>query len=172
MAEIRGFSAIPERRRANKADVSAFFGVSLPTVNEWVKKGCPVIQKGIGAGIPWIFDLLEVMLWKYGATERDDQLTPDQMLPKDRKDWYDSELKRTELERKSGLLIPAGDAQVAIATAFSVISQHLRSMPDNLERRIGISPELAEQIERETDEYLNELANALNMLTPAILTDD
>jgi phage terminase Nu1 subunit (DNA packaging protein) len=168
MADIRAFSNIPERRRANKAEVAIFFDVALTTVNDWVKKGCPVVQKGVGKGIPWLFDLLEVMLWKYGAQVRDDELSPEQMQPKERKDWYDSELKRTQLEQSQRKLIPAEEVEIAISTAFAVIAQHLRSMPDNLERKLGISPEIAESIELANDEYLNALANSLSALPVAI----
>lgn len=48
---------------ANKHEVAAFFEVSLPTVDAWLRKGMPYEQKG-GKGKPWIFDLRKVNEWR------------------------------------------------------------------------------------------------------------
>ena len=60
----------------------------------------------------------------------------------------------------------------AIRTAFAAIGQSLRSIPDNLERRIGISPAVAEQIEEILDEEMTALADRLANLTPGMAMED
>jgi hypothetical protein len=52
----------------------------------------------------------------------------------------------------------------AVAMVISSFVQTARSIPDNLERRLGISPEIAQAIGAELDESLNNLADELEMI--------
>ena len=52
----------------------------------------------------------------------------------------------------------------AVAMVISSFVQTMRSIPDNLERRLGISPEVAQAIGTELDESLNNLAYELEMI--------
>jgi hypothetical protein len=52
----------------------------------------------------------------------------------------------------------------AVAMVISSFVQTMRSIPDNLERRLGISPEVAQAIGTELDESLNNLADELEMI--------
>jgi hypothetical protein len=52
-----------ERNLASKAELADFFSVSLPTVDSWIRKGCPYEQKG-SHGKPWVFDLAAVAKWR------------------------------------------------------------------------------------------------------------
>lgn len=47
---------------ANRSQLAAFFGVSMPTVDGWVRNGCPVIQRG-GRGVEWQFGTGDVARW-------------------------------------------------------------------------------------------------------------
>jgi phage terminase Nu1 subunit (DNA packaging protein) len=49
-------------RICNKAQLAEFFEISLPTVDAWMRKGCPVVARG-HRGIGYQFDLLHVLLW-------------------------------------------------------------------------------------------------------------
>lgn len=48
--------------------------------------------------------------------------------------------------------------QEATATALSALAQTLRSVPDNLERKLGVSPELALEVGIQIDAALNDVA--------------
>jgi phage terminase Nu1 subunit (DNA packaging protein) len=84
-----GIKAVPSSRRVpdirvfNKADIAAAFEVSLPTVNLWIKNGCTVLQKG-SKGIAWELDIFEVFRWRFKLSRTDDEVSPEEMLPKDR----------------------------------------------------------------------------------------
>ena len=169
MANIETLTQIPERRKANKMEVAHFFGVSLPTIDNWIMKDCPVIQRGAGRGTPWVFDLLDVALWRYGNQPTSNDIDPDSLSPRERRDWFESELKKIQFQKEQRQLIPAEEVETVVATAFSTIAQHIRSMPDNLERKLGISSELAEAIEIANDDYLEELAISLSKI--AMLED-
>lgn len=47
----------------NRADLADTFGISLPTVDAWVKKGCPVVERG-SKGRQWVFDTAVVHDWR------------------------------------------------------------------------------------------------------------
>lgn len=46
----------------NRAELAAFFGYSLPTIDTWVRKGCPVRQTG-DRGRSYEFDVAAVHRW-------------------------------------------------------------------------------------------------------------
>jgi beta-glucosidase-like glycosyl hydrolase len=80
-----------------------------------------------------------------------------------------SKRERSELSYKieSGQVVSRQAVQQASATALAVAAQSLRSLPDNLERKLGLSPQVAEQIELTIDAILTDLSLALQaMHTP------
>lgn len=159
--------AVPQGRAANKAELAQFFDTSLPTIEQWVRKGCPYAQKG-ARGVPWVFDLLQVAEWKFsGRSSAAEDFDPDQLTPTDRKAWFDSESKRRDLQVRDRELIESEEVERGIATAFATISQAIRTIPDNIERVASPGAEVIEAIERITDEALNVLADQLSGMAPA-----
>lgn len=69
-----------------------------------------------------------------------------------------------ELKIKSGEYVERAAVIQATATAYASVAQTLRSIPDHLERRLGISPELAEEIGRQIDESLSSLATEFELM--------
>lgn len=47
----------------NRKQAASYCGVSLPTLDAWVKKGCPYVQRG-SKGKEWKFDLALVSAWR------------------------------------------------------------------------------------------------------------
>lgn len=129
---------IPESRIANKAEVAEFFGITLPGLDGWIRKGCPYISKG-SKGIGWQFDLLAVAEWKFmpDGTEFD----PDELSPRDRKDWYDSEKKKRELQVRDAELYVAHEYDRTFSKILKSVAMGLETLPDVVERSAGISTE-------------------------------
>lgn len=48
--------------QVNRSGLAGTFGVSLPTIDNWVSKGAPVVSKG-GRGVEWVFDTAEIARW-------------------------------------------------------------------------------------------------------------
>ncbi|MCK7461100.1 MAG: DUF1441 family protein [Sphingobacterium sp.] len=163
--------SIPDIRRANKAQVAQFFDISLPTVETWIRQGAPVAQRG-ARGVSWVIDLLALAEWRFSSRTNQGGIDPETLPPGERKLWYDGETKRRELQVRDRELIPVADVEQAIATAFSAIAQGIRSIPDNLERRIGCSPDVAEAVERILDEEMTALSERLADLAPVTESDD
>lgn len=52
-----------EGRPLNRAELASLCGVSLPTVDNWVEKGCPYVERG-SKGREWQFDSAAVIDWR------------------------------------------------------------------------------------------------------------
>ncbi|CAG2126893.1 hypothetical protein LMG31506_00225 [Cupriavidus yeoncheonensis] len=75
-----------------------------------------------------------------------------------------ADLNELEFKIKSGEYVARAAVVQATATAYAAIAQALRSLPDNLERRLALDPEVAEEIGRQIDEALGELAGVLEKM--------
>ena len=73
-------------------------------------------------------------------------------------------LNELELKIKSGEYVARAQVRQASATMLATISQTLRSISDNLERR-GVQPEVCVQVEAAVNETLADAARDLAMLT-------
>lgn len=151
-------------RMGSKAACAEFFGVSLPTVESWIRKGMPVVQRG-AKGIAWAIDLCAAAEWRF-AGPADSEVNPDDMAPTDRKAWYEGETKRRDLQIRDRELIPAGDVERVVSTAFAGIAAGLRAIPDLLERKYGIAGDVAEKVAEAQDLELEALADRLAVLAP------
>lgn len=69
-----------------------------------------------------------------------------------------------EFRVKAGMYLPREAIKSALAEAFQTVAQSLRSIPDNLERRIGATPEVAEAVSAAIDEAMGELAYAMEQM--------
>ena len=156
-------------RTGNKAACAEFFGVSLPTIEGWVRRGMPVVQRG-DKGIGWVIDLCAVAEWKFG-NQTSSTADPESMTPIERKAWYEGETKRRDLQIRDRELIPAGDVERTIATAFAAISTGLRAIPDLLERKYGLSGEIAGNVSEALDLELEALADRLATLAPVTVDE-
>lgn len=153
-------------REANKAQAAEFFQVSVNTIDAWLRRGAPVVERG-AAGRPWKIDLWRMAQWRLQASGAGDgDAAPERMTPQDRKAWYESEIKRRDLQRLDGELVPVEDVERVIATAFAAIAQELRALPDNLERRFGVPGDVAERVEEGVFRVMDELADRLSVLAP------
>ncbi len=132
-------SNISKKRLANKAEIAEFFEISLPSVESWIRRGMPVIQKG-GRGISWQIDLLAVARWKFSPDDADSD-DPEDMSPKDRLDHWRGAREKTKHLEEQGELIPAHDVEQQIATVYKGIAQAIETFPDQAEREHGASPE-------------------------------
>jgi phage terminase Nu1 subunit (DNA packaging protein) len=155
-------------RQANKRQIAEFFGVSTNTIGAWISRGCPVTKAGEGPGDPWVLDALAVAEWRYTGPEADEieNGRPEDFQPSDRKAWFESERVRRELQVKDRELIRVSEVEEVVATAFALIAQELRTLPDSLERRAGLSGEVTGLVDTHVSDALAALATRLEELSP------
>lgn len=133
---------VPRVRLANKLGVCAFFDITLGALNNWIRRGCPFLAAGDNES-EWEFDLLAVAVWRYGTDggEGGDGgevvSNPDTLPPLERKQWYEGENKRLDLQVRKRSLIPAQEVEAASALAFATVAESLKSLLDNLDRVAG-----------------------------------
>jgi len=146
MDQVVEISSVTKLRRANKAELAEIFDVSVPAVNGWVRRGCPVVKRGSRC-VPWVFDAIEVAEWRAKGPKAAGGIEPELLPPSERKAWYESETKRRELQVRDKELLPVEEVEEVVARTFAHVAQFLASIPDNLERRCGLSGEMAEQVD-------------------------
>lgn len=76
-----------------------------------------------------------------------------------------ADLNELDLAIKRGEYVPRAEVQAATATALSALSQTLRSVPDNLERTLGLSPDISQEVGRQIDAALDDMATRFEELT-------
>lgn len=160
---ISSARSIPLSRRANKADVAGWFGVSLVAVDGWIRRGCPAVQQG-KKGTPWVFDLLEVAEWRFsGKVSADDDapFDPERLSPTDRRAWYEGEDKRISIAHRMGDLVTVDEYRDELARILKPIADCLETLPDVLERKCGLPPDAVIMMQAIIDEQRAALADRL-----------
>lgn len=84
------------------------------------------------------------------------------LKPTDRKAYYESELKRIELEAVLGNYMHTDEAHQYLADLFKEMDLRLSILPDNIERKEGIKAELTLSIEQEVDKIRLLLVSAID----------
>lgn len=84
---------------------------------------------------------------------------------KARKETALAGLNELNLKIKTGEYLPRAAYQEATATLIAMLSQGLRSLPDTIERKFGLSPDVLQLIEKTIDESLSEIAETLALFT-------
>lgn len=108
MKVVGADSITPNIRVFNKAEIIEAFEVTSPTLDAWVRKGCPVLQRG-ARGVAWEFDVFEVFKWKNDIGQQEETDDPEQLSPKERLDYYRGCRERDNYRREQGELIHADD---------------------------------------------------------------
>lgn len=81
-----------------------------------------------------------------------------------RKEAANADMAELEVKIKVGQFGDREQFRQAAATAVASMVQTLRSIPDNLERKLGISPEVAQEVGNQIDAALDELADEFEMM--------
>ncbi|WP_323162852.1 terminase small subunit [Stenotrophomonas maltophilia] len=114
-------------QRVNRSQLAAVFGISLPTVDAWVKAGAPYVTKG-GSGKEWAFDTADVARWREerAANEASGGGVQDEAALKLRKLAADTRIVELEALQKMGELAPIADMERAITRVMAEMQGKLR----------------------------------------------
>ncbi|PMN73189.1 hypothetical protein BCT27_12545 [Enterovibrio norvegicus] len=86
------------------------------------------------------------------GNKSEDDYDPNKMAPKDRKDFFQSERERLKFQTEIGELIPDSEYRLDLAATLKYLVSAFESLPDNLERRYKVPPEVLEHVEKWADE--------------------
>ena len=99
-------------------------GISLPTVDRWIRDGCPVKQRGT-KGVAWEFSLPDVVAW-WGNRQREaagGDAKADEAELKRRKLAAETAKSELELAQARALVAPIREFEIAHAKRMAVIRQ-------------------------------------------------
>lgn len=88
-------------------------------------------------------------------------------MAKARKEAALADMQELNFKIKTGEYIPRDPVREASATLLANIAQTLRSLPDHLERKLHLAPEVTEALEKGIDAALSDLADGLELMTDA-----
>lgn len=114
-------------QKVNRKQLADVFGISLPTVDAWVRSGCPFDQKG-ERGREWSFDTADVMRWREKLA-RDDaggQDVQDDAALKRRKIAAEVKLAELELMERMGQVADLGVVERAWSRMLAELQSNLR----------------------------------------------
>ena len=114
-------------QRVNRSQLADVFGISLPTVDAWVRGGCPFVQRG-ASGKEWAFDTAEVSRWREqrAADEASGGDVQDEAALKKRKLAADTKIVELEALAKMGDLAPVADMERALTRVMAEMQGKLR----------------------------------------------
>lgn len=99
--------------------------------------------------------------------EDGDTVTSDYNYWKAKSEEFKARQAELEYLAKVGEYVPRAAVQQASATAMNTFVQHARSIADNLERSLGLKPEVAAAIAESIDQAMGALAEDLKGLADA-----
>ncbi|CAG2144468.1 hypothetical protein LMG31506_03012 [Cupriavidus yeoncheonensis] len=115
--------------RLNRSGLAEHVGVSLPTVDRWVKEGMPVLQRG-GRGVEWSFDLADVIRW-YADRKAEAAGGATDDLEEIEKRTARAKMEQAELAlaKAKGEVAPLQEFERAQASMMAAIRQNVMNVP-------------------------------------------
>lgn len=169
----------------NKREMALLFRTSVNTITSWIEKGCPVIEGG-NNGVPYKLNFADVQKWRADLSEREqvaietrtrqiesaqaelfgkDDLPVDEeavgLTPRQQADLMKARRERLLLLEQQGALVQASKVQMVLAKGILDLRDGLRSMPDDLKKRFGLSEEMAQMLIEAIDAKLDSLVTRI-----------
>lgn len=151
--------------RFNRAETAAHMGVSVTTLDRYVREGCPVVQRG-SRGVEWAFDLPDVVRWygnKRAAETASDAPTDIEAV----------ELRTAQAEMSiKELALAKARGEVASIREFELVQS--KAMASIQARVMNVPQRVVMQLLGETDEtkFKDVLANELREALESAADDD
>lgn len=117
----------------SRTELAEFFGVSGPTVDHWVRTGCPVLQKG-SRGVAWQFSTSDVYDWRQEKV-RDEALgntQADEFELKLRKLAAETGKAELEFAKAKSEVAYIADFEKALSRVFAEVKVSLRNVPSRV----------------------------------------
>lgn len=90
-----------------------------------------------------------------------DEIDPDTLRPFERHAHYKAEHEKLRLQVERGELVPSIEVERGHGEIFAITTQGLDTLPDVLERDVGLTPQQLARVEKHLDEMREALYQAL-----------
>lgn len=113
-----------------RSALSDAFGVALPTVDAWVRSGCPFIQRG-GRGKEWKFNTADVAQWRCDVAREEalGKTSASEEELKLRKLAAEAESAELKLAKEKGEVAPIREFELATAAVMVNIRTNVMQVP-------------------------------------------
>lgn len=166
---------------SNLADTAQAMNITKPTMQTWIRDGCPCEQAG-GNGRAYQFFVPDVKKWRAQkdiefqeeearrqAAIQHEQLSLDTgagadetvISAKARQEFYVAEHQRSKVEEQRGNLVQSHLVEAQFSKVFKYLSDSLQGLPDRLQRQIGLVPVQVTEVTSIVDEIQHQLADML-----------
>lgn len=146
----------------NRNELANTFGVHITTIDQWVRAGCPYVQRG-SKGVAWQFSTADVYDWRL-EREQASQNEPSDLEEltwrRERADTLKAELA---LSKEQGAVAYLEDVEVAVAEAFGNVRTNMRNIPSRIAGRLVIESSdvtIKQLLLDEIDQALEALADS------------
>lgn len=147
---------ISEGRLLSLQAISTEWGVGRERIRKLLAGVSPAGERN-GYPAYAIRDVARVMVADELGITLSGSADPERMNPKDRKDWFDSELKKEKLAEVQGSLIPDEEHREGLAKILLQVKSWALTIPDRLEREVGLDRRQAQAVQLESDKLLADL---------------
>lgn len=124
------------------------FGMARETVSKRFREaGVP--SSGSRNGYP-VYGLRDALRALFPTRSLDGVIDPKTLPPVERSAWFQSEIKRMDVEARARELIPSDEYYAGLATMANDMVRFLETLPERLDK--GLSPEQAAEMRRRIKE--------------------
>lgn len=166
----------------NKSEVAQFFGVSLPTVDAWLRDGMPLVSEGTN-GRAWEFQASQVWAWRKAVVASEETRSAEAQAaieamrlkliggqvgdtiralpPRERQQIYDVELAHRRLMAESNRLIERDVVLEHLQDLLSLMRDTVTGLSDRLDREAGLSGKQIEVVDTIGADMLDQLGRRI-----------
>lgn len=122
-----------KNRIVNRSELAAWFDKTLPTVDAWVRDGCPVVARAM-KGRPWQFDLAAVADWREQRARDAGKGGASNELRDLQRRKLEAETEKAELDlaKAKGDVALIEDFERAQALVFAAIRTNVLNVPQRV----------------------------------------
>lgn len=163
-------------QEVNRTELAEFFGIAMPTVDDWIRRGCPVVERG-GRGRAWKFNTADVTAWQIQRIrdEATGVATASENELRRRKLAAETGLAELEFSIAKGEVAPVRQFELAVTKAYAELRASMRIIPVRVTRMIvGETDEqvIKRKLTEEIDKALDALAEADLLVDEDLAMDD
>lgn len=158
----------------NKSELAGIFGVTIPTIDQWVRDGMPVADRPNQKGAEWTFETSQAIYWKIGKAIEDKRrrrsgaaegVAPDGdpiKLAQVRKLIAEAEIKEQKAALAKREVVRVDDAAMVLSAAIGNAKGKLLGLGSKVAPLVAMESEegaCRDIIDAEVREALEELAD-------------
>lgn len=158
---VQKVSNINEKFLYNISQLAICFQIARETVRVRLSAASVIAAGELGGhAVYHIHDAARAILSSESGPAFEAQ-DPAKMKPKDRLDYFRAETERLSYEEKQRQVIPVAQYRTEFARVIKILSAGLDSVPDKIEQKCSLEPEVTEQIEVVIDSIRNDMADEI-----------